>query len=718
MHRFVSSSAMAVALIGAVALVSPSQAPGETPIQRPNIVLILSDDQSYESIYKMPYLRSQIPPQGGWDRFDDAYVNNATCCPSRATILTGLWSHHHGVEQTAGAPAYDDSDTIATRLHAAGYHTGFVGKYHLGSTNVAHGPTYVPPGWGDWRAFSSATKAWYYNYTLNQNGTLVDYGAAPADYSTDVLRNKALGFIDRNAGEPFFLVYAPRAPHNNWIAAPRHVGHYKSEPVVHPPNFNEVDMSDKPAWWSSQTPRKVADIDEARRKEWDTTLALDDAVKAINQRIESLGLASQTAIFFMTDNGYSFGEHRYQGKACAYEECSQTPLLVNYGGRALGLTSSRLIGNEDLAPTIADLAGVSPPDPSDGQSFASLLEDATKPPSWDNEVLLRGKASNNNDGDQQGHPPSFWGLRTPRYKYIETVGTGEVELYDLSTDPYEIQNLAADPRYETTRTQLAERLWELARRGTSSVGTVSVDAGGALIYEAGPGAENEVSVKPSGAYWLLTDPGAPILPGTGCEQLAVNTVRCPPAGVSRLIIDGGDRNDSIVTPNVIEATVDGGLGNDVLTTHRGTDDLYGGGGGDVLVGGPGPDVFEGGEGRDTVSYAGRGEQPVQVDIDGALGDDGGEADGPVGARDSIDTNVENVTGGGAADLIIGSDGPNVLIGGGGSDHLSGLAGNDTIRANGDGAADDINCGPGTDVVFADPIDIFPTTGPDACEIVK
>jgi N-acetylglucosamine-6-sulfatase len=714
-----SSAAMLAALVATMPLLSPSHALGDAPISQPNIILILSDDQSYESIYKMPYLRSRIPPEGGWDRFDDAYINNATCCPSRATILTGLWSHHHGIEQTAGAPPYDDSDTIATRLHAAGYRTGFVGKYHLGSTNVARGPTYVPPGWDDWQALSPTTKGWYYNYTLNQNGTLVDYGNTPADYSTDVLRDKALSFIDRNDGEPFFLIYAPRAPHNSWIAAPRDLGHYQSEPVVHTPNFNEADMSDKPAWWSSLVPRKLTDIDGARRKEWDTTLALDDAVEAINQRIESLGLMSQTVTFFMTDNGYSFGEHRYQGKVCAYEECSHTPLLVNYGGRAQGLTSSRLIGNEDLAPTFADLAGTSPPDPSDGQSFASLLDDGTTPPNWDNEILLRGRLTGDNDGDKQGHPPSFWGLRTPRYKYIETVGTGEVELYHLSTDPYELQNLAAAPQYENTRTQLADHLWELARRGTSSVGMASVDAGGNLTYEASPGAQNETSVKPSGAYWLLTDPGAPILPGAGCEQLAVNTVRCPKAGVSRLVDKGNDGNDSIDTPNSIDASVDGGPGNDILTTESGSDGLHGGDGGDVFVGGPEPDVFDGGEGRDTVSYARRGAQPVEVDIDGALGDDGGAVDGPVGARDSINANVENVIGGGAPDVIIGSDNSNTLTGGGGADQLRGLAGNDTILANGDGSSDEINCGAGlSDVVFADSIDVFETTGPDACEIVK
>jgi hypothetical protein len=454
-----------------------------------------------------------------------------------------------------------------------------------------------------------------------------------------VLRDKALDFID-GSSEPFFLIYAPRAPHNNWKAAPRHVGHYKNEPVVHAPNFNEEDMGDKPAWWSSQTPRGTENIDAARRKEWDTTLALDDAVKAIHARLQSLGLMSRTVIFFMTDNGYSFGEHRYAGKACAYEECSHTPLLVKYGGHSEGSTFSQLIGNEDLAPTFADLAGVSPPDPSDGQSFASMLRQRITPAGWENEILLRGFQGGNNDGDQQGHPPTFWGLRTSGYKYVETVDTGEVELYDLAADPYELENLAGDPEYASTGAQLAQRLWELARRGTSTTGTASIDGAGNLTYDAGPGVRNDVTVTASGGFWLLKDPGAPISPGTGCGQIAVNTVRCPQAGVSRLVIDAGDKNDSVTTPDGIDASIDGGAGSDALTGGDGSDDLHGGDDGDFLTGG------------------------------------------------------------------------------GGADQLYGLAGNDTIRAK-DGSIDDVNCGAGaSDVVFADAVDSFQTTGPDACEVVN
>jgi N-acetylglucosamine-6-sulfatase len=437
------------------ALASPGSATSGH-LQRPNIILIFSDDQSYESVEKMPFLRKRMPPQGGWYRFDRAFIQNPSCCPSRATVLTGQFSHHHGVEGTGQRPAYDDSDTIATRLDAAGYRTSFVGKYNLGKVGGTF-DGYIPPGWDDFVEHPTGQNR-YYDYRLYENGNPVDYGSDPEDYSTDVLRDHVLDFIDSSASsEPFFAIFAPRATHNGWVAAPRHLGHYADEPVEHVPNFNEEDVSDKPAWWQDLEPRKVTSIDNARRKQWDTALALDDAVKAIFQRTKDLGLMRNTVIVFMTDNGHAFGEHRLNGKVCAYEECARTPLLVKFGGHNEGRTFPQVVGNEDLAPTFAELAGTSPPDSTDGQSFATMLRDGITPPHWRNEILLRGY----NGAEKPGLPPTFWGLRTRRQKYIETVGTGEVELYDLTVDPYELENVADDPEYAEIRARLAERLEQL-----------------------------------------------------------------------------------------------------------------------------------------------------------------------------------------------------------------------------------------------------------------
>jgi arylsulfatase A-like enzyme len=445
-------------LVALLALALPS---GASALERPNIILVLTDDQdaSAQTISKMPYLSRRDPANGGgWYRFDNAFINNPTCCPSRATILTGRYSHHTGVEVTAGIPRYDDSDTIATRLDAAGYRTGYVGKYHLGTTHRVHpGPAYEPPGWDDWQAFAGNTKGWYYDYTLNENGTLVNYGHGPADYSTDVLAKKALAFINRSAGRPFFLVYAPRGPHNNWIAAPRYLRHYATEPVSLPPDFNE-DTSDKPDWWAGLPLKKVGNTVGAMRKEWDTLLAVDDALKAIHKRVEALHLMRNTVILYMSDNGYSFGEHRWSQKRCVYDSCTKTPLYVKFGGHNEGYTFPEIVGNQDLAATFADLAGTAPPGDGDGQSMVPFLTGHGAPAGWQNEELIRS-ANPKNDPKE---PPDAWGIKTPDYLYAETTISGERELYDLRRDPWEMNNVASNPAYAMVEEELAARL-ELLR---------------------------------------------------------------------------------------------------------------------------------------------------------------------------------------------------------------------------------------------------------------
>jgi arylsulfatase A-like enzyme len=451
----------AIALAGAAVLLLALPSASPEALVRPNIILVMTDDQDHsrETISKMPYLRSRDPANGGgWYRFDNAFINNPTCCPSRATILTGQWSHHTGVETTGGAPRFDDADTIATRLDAAGYRTGFIGKYHLGAAAPITN-TYVPPGW-DYFVDHDADDRAYYNYTLNDNGTLVEHGSEPEDYATDVLGARALDFINQSAdSQPFFLEFAPRAPHNSWIAAPRYVGHYANEPVSIPPSFGE-DTSDKPAWWAALPPatdRSLQNRIGAMRKEWDTLLAVDDVIEAIHQKVQSLGLMRNTVILFMSDNGYSFGEHRWGPKRCIYDSCAHTPLYVKYGGASQGRTFPQLIGNEDLAATFADIAGATPPLDDDGQSFAPMLKSRTVPSDWDDEVLLRSA----NPGELEGQPPDAWALRTRSYKYAQTTSTGERELYDLSADPYELHNVADDAAYAEVQAEMAARLAEL-----------------------------------------------------------------------------------------------------------------------------------------------------------------------------------------------------------------------------------------------------------------
>lgn len=241
---------------------------------------------------------------------------------------------------------------------------------------------------------------------------------------------------------------------------------------------------------------------------------------------------------------------------------------------------------------------------------------------------------------------------------------------------------------------------------------------GVLTVSAVAGVRNQIEVTPSGsnAEWVVIDHRAPLEAGPGCIQLRPSRVRCPKAGVTGLEVSSGLLNDRVTTPDGLDASVHAGGGDDRVTTGDGTDSVAGGTGRDVLDGGAGPDLIDGGLNRDVVLYKTRGPaQPVDVSLDGAA-DDGGVLDD---GQDNVLASVENVQGGAGADMLTGSASENALTGGPGTDELHGLAANDEIRAQDGGTIDTITCGAGPkDHVFADPGDVFPATGPDACERVN
>jgi arylsulfatase A-like enzyme len=408
---------------------------------RPNIVLILTDDQTLDSMPQMPFLSSH--PGGHWTEFSNAFLNTPLCCPSRATILSGQYSHHTGVRTNEDGTKLNESSTIATWLQGVGYRTGLFGKY---LNHYPFGlPPYIPRGWSDWFAINGPDDL-YYNYTINDNGTLVTYGSSPADYQTDVLAAHAESFIASSAGQPFFLEVTPTAPHDPRIPAPRYAN--LGVNVTRPPNFNEADVSDKPAWVRAlqlQTDKGASQWDGHRRQEFRTVRAIDDLVHGIYDALGAIGALDNTVIVFMTDNGVLLGEHRIFGKANVYEETVRTPMLVRYPW-APDRVESRLVSNVDLAPTFAELAGIVPPSPVDGMSMVPLLENTAT--QWRDSVLLEFIGPS---------PPAFWAIRTDRWKYVE-LGTGERELYDLTADPYELQNRAGDPAYSDVQNDLATRL--------------------------------------------------------------------------------------------------------------------------------------------------------------------------------------------------------------------------------------------------------------------
>lgn len=425
----------------------------------PNIVFILTDDQLYSHLANMPYLTSK--PNGHWVEFTNAFLNRALCCPSRATILSGLYSHHHGIENNDGT-SFSDSSTLATWLDGVGYTTALVGKYLNGYPFIDKPNNYIPPGWDKW--YGLLNDSGYYNYSLNENGTTIAYGSAPQDYSTDVYASKATSFI-ASATQPFFLYFSVRAPHGPFTPAPRHIGFYSNWAVPHSPNFNEEDVSDKPLWVRNLTfltQSEISTQDENQKMASETLLAVDEAIKGIIDALSAKGVLDNTVIFFMSDNGLSFGSHRHKTKNCEFEECIKTPLLIRYPW-AEGRVETRLVSNVDIAPTIAELAQATIPYTVDGVSLIPLLTNAA--PSWRSGILIRGGGI--------ATTSEFWGVRTDSWKYVEVVGSGEKELYDLISDPYELVSVANQPALAAVQEDLEAKLNEL--RGPIPTPTPSSD---------------------------------------------------------------------------------------------------------------------------------------------------------------------------------------------------------------------------------------------------
>jgi arylsulfatase A-like enzyme len=413
-----------------------SRAGGGPAPEPPNILLVVTDDQAPGTLARMPFL-ADAP---GFTRFDSFFVNNPLCCPSRATLLTGLYSHHHGVETNLVGEHFDDSSTVATWLDDAGYETGLFGKYL--NEYPFGGAAFVPPGWDRWAAFDG--EPGYYDYTLADGDRLRTYGAAARDYSTDVLRDRLVGFIDE-AREPFFAVYAPYAPHAPRTPAPRHLGAFADEDVQLSANFNRV-AAGAPRWWARRPPVDPVEEAAAARGQWESLLAVDEGIEAAVKA--SRARTRPTVAIVLSDNGYSLGSHRNPQKDCPYEECINVPLVVSWPGTDTVPVVDALVSNVDIAPTIAELAGVEPPSAMDGRSLVPLLTGAES--TLGRPVLLR----------HVRYPrtaPSFWGLRTERWTYAE-YETGETELYDLASDPFELRNLAADPEHAPVAEALAERM--------------------------------------------------------------------------------------------------------------------------------------------------------------------------------------------------------------------------------------------------------------------
>jgi len=408
----------------------------------------------------MPSVEHELVDRGV--EFQQSFVTTSLCCPSRASLYSGQYAHHHGVRSNfpplGGAGVFDPTSTLPVWLSAVGYRTALFGKYM--NANYVLAPK-VPPGWDVWQTFvedGGDHSRVYFDYTLNENGHLVSYGTKPSDYSTDVLARRTLDFIQSNADRPFFVVYAPFAPHIPSVPAPRHVGHFKDLPPHRPPNWAEADVSKKPDWVKSMKaithPEGLAATDQLRIHMLESLLAVDEAVKAFVEKLESLGLGDDTVVIFTSDNGFHWREHWWIFKQVAYEEAIRVPLVLRYP-ELFPVASARdeMVLNIDLAPTLAELGGARVPGNVDGVSLLGLLEGRMR--KWRQDFLEE------NFTGLISRPSTA--IRTKRWKFIKTHEDHGVteELYDLASDPYELHNLALDTSHAATVALLKARMAEL-----------------------------------------------------------------------------------------------------------------------------------------------------------------------------------------------------------------------------------------------------------------
>ncbi|MBX7220417.1 MAG: sulfatase [Blastocatellia bacterium] len=487
---------------------------------RPNIVFILTDDQDAASLEHMPKVKKLLLERGtSFSNFfvDDSLC----CPSRSSILRGQYVHNHKVLTNSPPLGGFEkfyelrnDESTIAVWLKNSGYRTMFLGKYLNGYPHDAPA-TYVPPGWDEWVSPALGKPYNEFEYQLNENRQIVGYGTQPKDFMVDVLSAKAATLIGQSAKDsrPFFLYLAPYAPHKPATPAPRHEQLFAEAKAPRTPAFDETDVSDKPAYIQNQSnlsPETLERIERLYRKRLQSLQSVDDLVENVIHALEQSGRLENTYIFFASDNGFHMGEHRLPpGKGTPYDEDIRVPLVVRGPGVVAGRVVQQLGLNVDLAPTFADLASAKPPSFVDGRSLLPILSNpnpgevntwrqtalvefwpkfaqARRKAKWEAKLARKearqteleasqaetNAASDNIKDEEESAnkknrtlerpdprspmPPEYQALRTLRYLYVEYV-TGERELYDLQTDPHQLNNIytQAPP---TLIHMLAERL--------------------------------------------------------------------------------------------------------------------------------------------------------------------------------------------------------------------------------------------------------------------
>jgi N-acetylglucosamine-6-sulfatase len=428
--------------------------------KRPNVIVIETDDQNVTDMFVMQNTLNLLAARG--TTFSNSYVSYPLCCPSRATFLTGQYSHNNGVTTDTLPNAFgalDNSNTLAVWMRRAKYRTAMVGKY-LNGYGI-YNRREVPAGWSQWYGLTGGTDQKRYRYNLNENGKLHYYRNGPRNYVTDVLSSKVNMLLKQwtPSPKPFFMWFTPTAPHGERALplgstrdpepAPRHLGVFGDITAPRPPNFDEADVSDKPEQ-IQQLPRlsdaDIADLDRRYRGRLESLLSVDDEVKKIVGLVRKYGDKRKTFIVFTSDNGLEMGAHRIEFKDYLYEEGERVPLIIRGPGFPAGVTRDQLVANIDLAPTITALTKVRPARVMDG---IPLLPLANNPSLDANRDLLF-----------ESYDIGGFGIRSGPWVY-NSYSNGDEELYNLIDDPYELQSQDKNPADAVIKTQLAARLAQL-----------------------------------------------------------------------------------------------------------------------------------------------------------------------------------------------------------------------------------------------------------------
>jgi arylsulfatase A-like enzyme len=407
--------------------------------ERPNFLLIITDDQRYGTVGDyMPATQSLIFDQGV--TFSRSYISTSACCPSRSSIFTGLYSRNHKVFRNTDSLT---RNTVVHQLRRAGYYTGIVGKY-LNSWDGSPRPEFL-----FWSVFTFGS-ATYFRPQVNVQGSLV----RRAGYLTDILRDDALTFLStvERQKRPFLLVFAPFAPHAPALPSEEDRTAFSEPTTYSAPSLGLTKQQGKPHWYAvraADTPERLESLMRFRRKQLQSNLAVDRAVEKLLSKIDSMGARESTFVLFMSDNGILWGEHGLTGKACAYEEATRVPMAIRYPrAGAVGHQFDHIVGNVDVAPTIYELANTPAPYPMDGVSLVPVLRGGSEPVRED--LLLEGRI-------RSGNRRPYRALHTGTLVYIENEGAS-AELYDLSVDPYQLDNKIGSADYAAVRLELEGRM--------------------------------------------------------------------------------------------------------------------------------------------------------------------------------------------------------------------------------------------------------------------